>query len=218
MKTDMILAGVGGQGILSIAAVIGYAALAEGLNLKQAEVHGMAQRGGDVQSHLRIADGPIHSDLVAFGGADIILSVEPLESLRYLPYLKPSGWLVTNVTPVKNIAYPEMEEILARLDALPRRLVLDADTLAAESGNRRGMNMVMAGAAAPFLGFSFERLEEGVRKVFEAKGPEVVAANLKALSAGRDFAESILESSGGPRASRGSAQAGTAAGTTAGAP
>ena len=179
----------------------------------------MAQRGGDVQSHLRIADGPIHSDLVSFGGADIILSVEPLESLRYLPYLKPSGWLVTNVTPVKNIAtYPEMKEILARLDALPRRLVLDADTLAAESGNRRGMNMVLAGAAAPFLGFSFERLEEGVRTVFESKGSEVVAANLKALSAGRNFSESILESPGGSGGSGGSAQAGTAAGTAAGAP
>ncbi len=212
MKTDMILAGVGGQGILSIAAVIGYAALDAGLNLKQAEVHGMAQRGGDVQSHLRIADGPIHSDLVAAGGADIILSVEPLESLRYLPYLKPSGWLVTNVTPVKNIAtYPEIEDIMALLDVLPHRLVLNADELATETGNRRGMNMVMAGAVAPFLGFSFERLEEGVRKVFESKGPEVVAANLKALSAGRDFSESILESPGG---SGDSVRASTTAATT----
>lgn len=192
MKIDMILAGVGGQGILSIAAVIGYAALDEGLNLKQAEVHGMAQRGGDVQSHLRIADGPIHSDLVAAGGADVIISVEPLESLRYLSYLKPTGWLITNLTPVKNITtYPEMEAIMAQLESLPHHLALDADALAAESGNRRGMNMVMAGAAAPFLEIPFQRLEGGVRKVFESKGPEVVAANLKALAAGRDFARNF---------------------------
>ena len=96
MKTDMILSGVGGQGILSIAAVVGEAAVNEGLYMKQAEVHGMSQRGGDVQSNLRLSDQPIASDLIPKGQADLIVSLEPMEALRYLPYLKKDGWLVTN--------------------------------------------------------------------------------------------------------------------------
>ena len=88
------MSGVGGQGILSIAAAIGEAALKEGLYMKQAEVHGMSQRGGDVQSNLRLSDQPIASDLIPLGHADLIISLEPMESLRYLPYLsKEVGWL-----------------------------------------------------------------------------------------------------------------------------
>jgi indolepyruvate ferredoxin oxidoreductase, beta subunit len=113
MKTDIILAGVGGQGILTIAATIGMAAVNKNLYLKQAEVHGMSQRGGDVQSNLRISDKPIYSDLIAKGCADIILSVEPMEALRYLPYLKKGGYVITNIVPFKNIPdYPETESIL----------------------------------------------------------------------------------------------------------
>ena len=99
MKKDIILAGVGGQGILSIATVIGQAALAEGWYLKQAEVHGMSQRGGEVQSHLRISTEPIWSDLIPQGKADIILSLEPLEALRYVPWLAPEGCVVTSSVP-----------------------------------------------------------------------------------------------------------------------
>ena len=87
MKTDIILCGVGGQGILSIATVLGQAATASGLYLKQAEVHGMSQRGGDVQSNLRLSTERIWSDLIPKGQADLIISMEPMEALRYLPYL-----------------------------------------------------------------------------------------------------------------------------------
>jgi indolepyruvate ferredoxin oxidoreductase beta subunit len=99
MKTDIILAGVGGQGILSIAAVIGSAAVEENLFIKQTEVHGMSQRGGDVQSHLRISDQAIASDLIPLGRADLIISLEPMEALRYLPYLKKDVWIVTKSKP-----------------------------------------------------------------------------------------------------------------------
>ena len=85
MKKDIILAGVGGQGILTIATIIGDAATVAGLNLKQAEVHGMSQRGGDVQSNLRLSTDLIHSDLIKQGAADLIISMEPMEALRYLP-------------------------------------------------------------------------------------------------------------------------------------
>ena len=114
MKKDIILSGVGGQGILSIATVIGKAALKDGLYMKQAEVHGMSQRGGDVQSNLRISDQPIASDLIPSGKCDLIISLEPMEGLRYLPYLGHEGWLVTNETPFVNIPnYPAESDVMA---------------------------------------------------------------------------------------------------------
>lgn len=190
MKTDIILAGVGGQGILSIAATIGMAALHNDLHLKQAEVHGMSQRGGAVQSNMRISDKPIASDLIPMGAADIILSVEPMESLRYLPYLKKGGWLVTNTTPFVNIPdYPEVEDVMAEVKKQKNFIVIDADAIASELGSKRSSNIVMLGAASPFFEISFESFEEGIRQIFGRKGEDIVNTNLKALRAGREFAE-----------------------------
>lgn len=190
MKTDIILAGVGGQGILSIAAAIGLAAVAKDLYLKQSETHGMSQRGGDVSSHLRISEKEVASDLIPLGAADLILSVEPMEALRYLPYLSPTGYVVTNTTPFNNINnYPDVDQLLARVKSLPRVVALDADTIAKDSGSARASNIVMLGAASPFIHISFESLEDGIRELFGRKGAEVVEANLKALRAGRAFAE-----------------------------
>lgn len=190
MKTDIILSGVGGQGILSIAAVIGEAALCEGLYMKQAEVHGMSQRGGDVQSNLRLSDQPIASDLIPLGAADLIISLEPMEALRYLPYLKKDGWLVTNSQPLVNIPnYPDVEKLKAELDKLPHKVVLDVDVIAKEAGSVRASNIVMLGAATPFLGIEFEKIADGVRRIFERKGEEVVNLNLRALQAGYDLAK-----------------------------
>lgn len=191
MKTDIILAGVGGQGILSIAAVLGSAALSNHLYMKQAETHGMSQRGGDVQSFMRISDRPIHSDLIAKGAADLILSAEPMEALRYLPYLRPGGYIVTNMTPLINIPnYPDLTTLMTTLEALPRRVILDADKIAeTHAGNSRAGNLVMLGAASPFIDIPFEYLEEGIRTIFGRKGETVVSMNLKALQAGREFTQ-----------------------------
>ncbi|MGD9558347.1 MAG: indolepyruvate oxidoreductase subunit beta [Mangrovibacterium sp.] len=190
MKTDIILAGVGGQGILSIATALGGAVLLENLFLKQAETHGMSQRGGAVVSHLRISDKPVASDLIAQGGADLILSVEPMEALRYLPYLGEKGYLVTNTTPFINIPdYPEPEKIMERIRKLPRFVALDADQIAREVGNVRTSNIVMLGAASPFIHIPFAQIEAGIRSTFGQKGEAVVEMNLKALNAGRQFAE-----------------------------
>lgn len=190
MKTDIILAGVGGQGILSIAATIGMAALHNDLYLKQAEVHGMSQRGGAVQSNMRISDKPIASDLIPMGSADIILSVEPMESLRYLPFLAKGGWLVTNTTPFVNIPdYPEAEEVMAEIKKQKNFIAIDADKIASEIGSKRSSNIVMLGAATPFFNVSFESFEEGIRKIFARKGEDVVNVNLEALRAGREFAQ-----------------------------
>jgi len=190
MKKDIILAGVGGQGILSIAAVIGYTALEQGMFLKQSEVHGMSQRGGDVMSNLRISDNEIASDLIPFGKADLIIAVEPLESLRYLPYLSKQGWLISSSTPFNNIPnYPDIREVLDAIREIPQHLLLDTETMAKEAGSVKAANIVILGASAPFLGMEFGLLEDAIRFIFNKKGDRVVDLNLRALNAGKEFAD-----------------------------
>jgi len=194
MKKDIILAGVGGQGILSIAATIGMAALDMGLHLKQAEVHGMSQRGGDVQSNLRISDKEIASDLIPKGKADMIISVEPMESLRYLPMLSPQGWLVTNTTPYVNIRnYPPFEKIMEEIQKLPRHIALDADQIAKDLGSARSANMVILGAASPYLDIPAEKFEQAIKKIFGRKGEEIVDVNIRCFMAGKDFSERYVK-------------------------
>ncbi len=189
MKSDIILAGVGGQGILSIAATIGMAALNNKLNLKQSEVHGMSQRGGAVQSHLRISDAPIHSDLIPEGSADLIISVERMEALRYLPFLKKGGWIVTNTTPFVNITnYPELDTIFAELKKQENLIMVDADAIAKEIDSPKSSNMVMLGAAIPFIGIPFEFFEQGIQQIFGSKGEAIVQVNCDALRKGSQVA------------------------------
>lgn len=191
MKKDIILAGVGGQGILSIATVIGSAALDQGLFLKQAEVHGMSQRGGDVQSNLRLSSAPIYSDLIPKGGADLIVSLEPMEALRYIPYLAPDGWIITNTTPLVNIPnYPDMDKVLQELRRFPNVVALDVDTIAKDLGSPRGANMVLLGAMASALKIlEPEKLREGIRRVFGRKGEAIVESNIKAFDAGLEYSQ-----------------------------
>ena len=190
MKTDIILSGVGGQGIITIASIVGTAALQNEMYLKQSEVHGMSQRGGAVQSHLRISELPISSDLIPFGQADIILSVEPMESLRYLPYLSSTGWLITNTAPFNNISnYPDMEIIMDKIKSLDQFIALDADAMAKEIKSPRSSNIIMLGAASPFINMEYEFLENGIRSIFERKGEDIVKLNLVALKIGREYAE-----------------------------
>ncbi|HNY14161.1 MAG TPA: indolepyruvate oxidoreductase subunit beta [Bacteroidales bacterium] len=188
MRNDIILSGVGGQGILSIASAIGLAAIENKLFLKQSEVHGMSQRGGDVQSHFRLSDKPVSSDLIPHGKANLIISVEPMESLRYLPWLSPEGWVVTNSVPFNNIPdYPPIEEIIREIKKIKNHIIIDADTVAKEAGSSRAGNIVVLGAASHFISMPFNTIENAVRKLFERKGEEIVEINLKALKAGRDF-------------------------------
>ncbi len=191
MKQDILLAGVGGQGILSIAFVIDSAALKAGFQVKQAEVHGMSQRGGAVQSHLRLSDERIFSDLIPKGEADLILSVEPLETLRYLDYLKPEGIVVSSRTPFINIPdYPDLETVLSKIKDVPRQVIVDSEKLARETGSARTQNMVVLGAASHFLMVKKDDLLEFIKVLFKTKGSSIVAANLKAFELGRAAAES----------------------------
>ena len=187
MKQDIVLAGVGGQGILSIAFVIDNAALKQGLKIKQAEVHGMAQRGGAVQSHLRLSEEDVHSDLIPKGQADMILSVEPLETLRYIDYLQPEGYIVTSSTPMVNIPdYPDIDKILDEIREVERSVVVDSGELAREAGSGRAQNMVMLGAASPHLVLEEADLLEFVEVLFKDRGEKMVEINRRAFSLGRE--------------------------------
>ena len=194
MKFDIILAGVGGQGVLSVAAIIAQAAVNDGFEVRQSEVHGMAQRGGAVLAHLRISDGIIASDLVPKGGADLILSMEPLESLRYIQWLSPTGTLVSAADPLVNIGnYPELSQILETIKALPRQRIIEAAALAKEAGLSKAVNAVMAGAVSPFLPVGPDALQNAISAIFSSKGETVIAANVSAFQMGRKAAQDQSE-------------------------
>ena len=187
MKYDVILAGVGGQGVLSVASIIAHAALREGLQLRQSEVHGMAQRGGAVLSHLRISDKKIAGDLVPMGGADMIIAMEPLESLRYVPYLSNRGILVSNIDPFVNIPdYPDMQDIISSVKSLPNYRLIEAGRLAKEAGLAKAVNMVMVGASSYFLPVKSKSLEETIAAIFAKKETSVVESNARAFKLGQD--------------------------------
>lgn len=186
MKKDIILAGVGGQGILTIATIIGDAAAAAGVNLKQAEVHGMSQRGGDVQSNLRLSTEAIHSDLIKQGSADIIISMEPMEALRYLPYLSKEGVVVTSSNTFKNIPnYPDEQALMSELEALPNVAVLPIEDLAKQNNMPKSANVVLLGMASGYIEIlSPEQLRESIKRLFSSKGESIVEMNCKAFDLG----------------------------------
>lgn len=193
MKTDIILSGVGGQGILSIATIIGEAATRMGLALKQAEVHGMSQRGGDVQSNLRLSDKPIASDLIPLGTADMILSLEPMEALRYLPFLAKNGWIITSSAPFKNISnYPDEQALTDELKAQPHVVSLDVEQLAKENQMPKSANVILLGAASAFLKIlDPATLRESVGRIFASKGEEVVQMNYRAFDIGHNYVKKL---------------------------
>jgi indolepyruvate ferredoxin oxidoreductase beta subunit len=195
MKKVIILGGVGGQGILTIAAIIGTAALSENLYLKQSEIHGMSQRGGDVQSNLRISSQPIASDLIPEGNADMIISVEPLEALRYFNMLNvETGWCITSTNPFNNLAkYPPLEDVYAEIEKLPRYIIIDAEKIAKEQGSVKAANIVVLGASSPFLDIKREVIENAIKTVFGKKGEDMVNLNLNAFKAGREFTENKIK-------------------------
>lgn len=192
-KTNIILAGVGGQGILTIAAILDTAALDNNLNVKQSEVHGMSQRGGAVQSHVRISDKPIYSDLIPQGKADMIISVEPMELLRYLPFLKKDGYLITDSNPFENISnYPELETLYNEIKSHKNHILIDAMKIAKDLGNSRATNMVLLGAASSLIPLSDESFQKAIATLFERKGERIVAKNLEAYLKGKEIAAELV--------------------------
>jgi len=197
MKCDLLIAGVGGQGILTIAAILGRAALGSGLHVKQSEVHGMAQRGGAVQSHFRMSSDPIASDLVPRGAADLVLSMEPMEALRYLPWLGPAGWLITNDEPILNTAaYPDPAAVRAAVARRPRHVLFNGTALASAAGSPRAMNVAMLGAASAVIGLPESAFAAAIRDQFGEKGEKVVATNLAVFASARELARRAVAAAG----------------------
>ena len=192
-KINIILAGVGGQGILTIAAVLDTAALDNNLNVKQSEVHGMSQRGGAVQSHVRISDKPIYSDLIPQGKADMIISVEPMELLRYLPFLKKDGYLITDSNPFENIKdYPELETLYNEIKSHKNHILIDAMKIAKDLGNSKATNIVLLGAASSLIPLSDKSFQKAIATLFERKGERIVAKNLEAYLKGKEIATELV--------------------------
>ncbi|MEG9328201.1 indolepyruvate ferredoxin oxidoreductase beta subunit [Salinimicrobium catena] len=194
MKTNIILSGVGGQGILTIAAVLDTAALSEDLFIKQSEVHGMSQRGGAVQSHVRISDKEIFSDLIPEGQADLILSVEPMELLRYMPFLKKDGWLVTDSESFINTSnYPDKKELFNQIKKHPNHVIVDATEIAKKIGNSKAANMVLLGAASAIIPLSEDSLVKAIKELFQHKSERIIKLNLEAFAEGKKVAEGITD-------------------------
>lgn len=146
----------------------------------------MSQRGGDVQSNLRISSEPIDSDLIGKGSANVIISMEPMEALRYLPYLSKDGWIITSSTPFVNITnYPDLNVINANLAKIDNVISIDIESLAKENNIPRSANMILLGAAQKALDIEYSKLEDAIRRVFGRKGDAVVEANIKALALGK---------------------------------
>jgi indolepyruvate ferredoxin oxidoreductase beta subunit len=187
MKCDLVLCGVGGQGVLSLAGLLGEAARRQGLEVRQGEIHGMSQRGGAVQATLRLADGPIASPRAPAGCVDLLLALEPLEALRNVHHLSPDAWVVVAEEPFENLArYPDPTELYRRLDALPRVRRVAASALARKAGSARAANVVVLGAALDLLPVAEEGLEAVLEEHFARRGTRAVEANLRALAAGRE--------------------------------
>lgn len=193
MHRNVILAGVGGQGILTLAAIVDYAAMLSGFHIKQAEVHGMSQRGGAVQSHLRISDKEIYSDLIPKGKADLIISLELMESLRYLPFLSEDGIIITATETVKNITdYPEEEQIMQQIkNSGFKHIFIDARKTALEAGSAKVENVVMVGLASKFLGIEKKQFQKSIKELFADKGDNIIALNLKAFDLGEELAVEV---------------------------
>jgi indolepyruvate ferredoxin oxidoreductase beta subunit len=193
MMTNIILAGVGGQGILTIAGTLDTASLNNGLFFKQSEVHGMSQRGGAVQSHVRISDGQIYSDLIPLGQADMILGVEPMETLRYLPYLKKKGWIITDDQSFVNISdYPKKEEVFDKIKSYQNHLIINATDIAKKIGTSKAANMVLLGAASQFIPLKERALKAAIKTLFETKSERMVKLNLDAFDAGKNYIAALV--------------------------
>lgn len=189
MKSNIIIAGVGGQGILTIAAVLDLAALDQDLHVKQSEVHGMSQRGGAVQSHVRISDTEIYSDLIPHEKADLILSVEPMELLRYIPFLKNTGWLITDSKAFINISnYPDKHELYKIIKSHKNNIIINATAMAKKLGNSKIANIVLLGAASSLIPLPEESIIMAIKKLFQNKSERIFNLNMEAFQAGKKMA------------------------------
>lgn len=196
MKKSIVIAGVGGQGVITAANIIAKSALKDGYNVVMSELHGMAQRGGNVECTVRIGD--VYSPIVASGTADAIVSFEPLEALRNLPKVKKDGVVLTDVNPIipplisLGIGkYPKLQEIFDRIAKHCKLIKINADELAREAGSILTKNVVMLGAmtALKILPIKEESILETVKETVPEKYVEM---NVKAFKLGKEEMEKTM--------------------------
>lgn len=188
-KYDLLIVGVGGQGVILASDIIGRAAVAEGLSIRAAETHGMAQRGGAVENHVRI--GCKYGTLIPYQGADCLMSMEPLEALRFAKYINPKGIAIINTEPIVpvtvatgKVLYPEVDVIIEKMKGICADVKAENFTaLAKKAGAAQALNVVMIGAVSKYLPLSPEILKEVIAR---SVPPKTVAVNLKAFDLGRD--------------------------------
>lgn len=187
MATNVIFAGVGGQGVILASKVLMEVAREAGFDVKESEVHGMAQRGGSVECNVRI-DDRVYSPLIPKGGADYVVSFELLEAMRKIDYLAPDGWLIVNrlqvdPAPVKTGAMEYPDNIEEWITAnIPNQRVIETKDLLREAGNKKALNIVMLGVLSNYLGFSEEAWHQAIRNQVKEKFLDL---NLKAFDLGR---------------------------------
>jgi indolepyruvate ferredoxin oxidoreductase beta subunit len=189
MKKDIVFAGVGGQGVVSAAAILVSQLDRLGYKCKQNEVHGMAQRGGAVVCFVRVSNDEIFSDIIPKGAADIILATEPMEALRYIDYLAADGTIISSNVPYKNIEYPEVSNIIGALKK-NHTIVVDIEKLVGELKNEKVSNIAMVGALSKVL--NIDGLRDGIlkdiEKRFAKKGEAVLKLNYTAFEYGEKSA------------------------------
>ena len=188
---DLVIVGVGGQGAILASDIVGKAAVNAGLPVMAAETHGMAQRGGSVENHVRLDCR--YGSLIPQGRADAVLALEPAEALRAVDYLSPDGVIVVNTNPLLPITvlsgsadYPAVDDMLSELEGRCKRLVaVDADSLAVQAGHPLTTNVVMIGAVSSFLPLDVQSLEDSISSLVP---PKTVDVNLAAFRLGRKAA------------------------------
>lgn len=182
----IILSGVGGQGVLSLAQILLEALRRSGLHTLQSEIHGMSQRGGSVHAQVCYAEAPLSSPIIDEGCADLLIALEPLEALRYVSMLRLNGALVVSEEPQTDMAgYPPLEDIYAALKAVPGAHLVDTEDLARRLNHRQAGGMALLGMASRFLPVDDAVWREVIAQRFEAKGPRITEKNLEAFEAGR---------------------------------
>ncbi len=187
IKLDIVISGVGGQGAILASDIIGKAAVLEGVPIRAAETHGMAQRGGSVVNHIRL--GCELGSMIPLHGADVLLALEPAEALRYIDSLSDDGVVIVNTQPVFPITvtsggdeYPDVSEIVSVLKSNHKVVAFNAFELAIEAGHPQAMNVVMVGAVSNYLPMSEELLIDCIKRMVP---PKTVDINVRAFELGR---------------------------------
>jgi len=189
----IVLSGVGGQGVLSLAQIVLEALRRSGLHALQSEIHGMSQRGGSVHAQVCFSKVPLTSPIIDEGCADLLIALEPLEALRYVSMLRMNGHLVVSEEPQVNMeGYPPIEDVYAALKAVRGSHLIDTEDLARKLNHKQAGGMALLGMASKFLPVSEETWRDVITQRFEAKGARVTEKNIEAFQAGRGLVQDTV--------------------------